>query len=286
MPENDSVMRAMTNDGAFRVIAARTTDTVRGVVAAQNLSGALAHDMADLLSTAVLYRETMAPSLRVQCIVRFEEEAGQLVADSHPDGWTRGLLQAGTGDAPADIRKTRATLQMMRTLPNSDLHRSVVEVPESGNLSEAFMRYMQLSEQIVSMISLGSAVEGENPTAGGFVVQLLPEAADAEAAMETMTRRLEDFVEIRERLQKSDGSPSQLIEQIFEGMPFTWLDSNDIRFGCQCSEVRVMTTLSVLNRSDIQELVDKGEPLSIGCDYCGATYTVEIAQLQGLLSPS
>ena len=120
------------------------------------------------------------------------------------------------------------------------------------------MRYMQLSEQIVSMISLGSAVEGEKPTAGGFVVQLLPEAAEAEAAMETMTRRLEDFVEIRERLQKSDGSPSQLIEQIFEGMPFTWLDSNDIRFGCQCSEVRVMTTLSVLNRSDIQELVDEG----------------------------
>jgi molecular chaperone Hsp33 len=286
MPENDSVMRAMTNDGAFRVIAARTTDTVQGVLAAQNLSGALAQDLADLVTTAVLYRETMAPSLRVQCIVRFEDEAGQLVADSRPDGWTRGLLQPGAGDAPPDIRQTRATLQMMRTLPNSDLHRGVVEVPESGNLSEGFMRYMQLSEQIVSMISLGSVVEGEDPTAGGFVVQVLPEAAEAEAAMERMTRRLEDFVEIRERLQRSDGSPSQLIEQIFEGMPFTWLDSSDIRFGCQCSEVRVMTTLSVLDRSDIQELVDEGEALSIGCDYCGAAYTVEIAQLQGLLSSS
>jgi molecular chaperone Hsp33 len=101
-----------------------------------------------------------------------------------------------------------------------------------------------------------------------------------------MTRRLEDFVEIRERLQKFDGSPSQLIEQIFEGMPFTWLDNSDIRFGCQCSEVRVMTTLSVLDRSDIQELVDEGEPLSIGCDYCGASYSVEIAQLRGLLRSS
>ena len=148
------------------------------------------------------------------------------------------------------------------------------------------MRYMQLSEQIVSMISLGSMVEGEDPTAGGFVVQVLPEAAEAEAAMERMTRRLEDFVEIRERLQRSDGSPSQLIAQIFESMPFTWLDSSDIRFGCQCSEVRVMTTLSVLDRSDIQELVDEGEPFSIDCDYCGASYTVEIAQLQGLLSSS
>ena len=286
MPENDTVMRAMTNDGAFRIVAARTTDTSKAVIAAQKLSGAIAHDMADLVTTAVLYRETMAPSLRVQCIVRFDEEAGQLVADSHPDGWTRGLLQPGSGDAPPDLRETRSTLQMMRTLPNSDLHRGVVEVPEGGNLSEAFMRYMQLSEQIVSMISLGSTIEGESPAAGGFVVQLLPEATEAEAAMETMTKRLEGFVEIRERLQKSDGSPSRLIEQIFEGMPFTWLHSSDIRFDCQCSQLRVMTTLSVLDRSDIQELVDEGEPLSIGCDYCGAFYTVEIAQLQGLLSPS
>jgi molecular chaperone Hsp33 len=286
MPENDSVMRAMTNDGAFRIVAARTTDTTQSVVAAQNLNGPVAHDLADLVTTAVLYRETMAPTLRVQCIVRLEDGAGQLVAESHPDGSTRGLLQPGSGDAQPDIRHTRATLEMMRTLPNSELHRGVVEMPEGGNLSDAFMRYMQLSEQIVSMISLGSVVEGENPTAGGFVVQVLPEAAEAETAMETMTRRLEDFVEIRDRLQKSDGSPSQLIEQIFEGMPFTWLQSSDIHFGCQCSEVRVMTTLSVLQRSEVQELVDAGEPLSIGCDYCGASYTVEIAQLQGLLSSS
>ena len=175
---------------------------------------------------------------------------------------------------------------MMRTLPNSELHRGVVEVPEGGNLSDAFMRYMQLSEQIVSMIALDSVVEGDNPTAGGYVVQVLPEAAEAEAAMETMTHRLEDFVEVRDRLQKSDGSPSQLIEQIFEGMPFTWLQTSDIHFDCQCSELRVMTTLSVLPRSQVQELVDEGEPLSIGCDYCGTSYTVEIAQLQGLLTPS
>lgn len=286
MPETDTVLRAMTNDGAFRIVAARTTDTAEAVISAQELSGLAAQDMADLLTAAVLYRETMAPSLRVQCIVRFEDNAGQLVADSHPDGWTRGLFQKGSGEAPADIRKTRATLQMMRTLPNGDLHRGVVELPENGNLSEGFMRYMQLSEQIVSMISLGSVVAGPDAAAGGYVVQLLPEAVEAEAAMETMTKRLEHFVEIRDRLQASDSSPSQLVEQIFEGMPFTWLQSSDIRFGCQCSQVRVMTTLSILNRTDIQELVDEGEPLSIGCDYCGTSYTVEIAQLQGLLSAS
>ncbi len=286
MPETDAVMRAMTNDGAFRIVAARTTDTAQGVIAAQKLSGVVAEDMADLVTAAVLYRETMAPSLRVQCIIRFGDGAGQMVADSHPDGWSRGLLQSPLPQSPPDIRSNPATLEMMRTLPNSDLHRGVVEVPNSGNLSEAFMRYMQLSEQIVSMISLGSMLEGKRPTAGGYLVQLLPEAAEAEAAMETMTRRLERFVEIRDRLQKSDASPRDMIEHIFEGMPFTWLHQSDLRFGCQCSQLRVMTTLSLLDRSEIQELVDEGEPLSIGCDYCGASYTVEIAQLQGLLTES
>jgi len=286
MPEKDVVMRAMTNDGAFRIVAARTTDTARGVIAAQKLSGVVASDMADLVTAAVLYRETMAPSLRVQCIVRFADAGGQLVADSHPDGWSRGLVQAPSPDSPPNVRETPATLEMMRTLPNSDLHRGVVEVPKNGNLSEAFMRYMQLSEQIVSMISLGSVVEGRTPTAGGYVVQLLPEAAEAEAAMETMTKRLESFVEIRDRLQASDGSPARLIEQIFEGMPFTWLHESQVRFGCQCSQLRVMTTLSLLDRSEVQELVDEGDPLSVGCDYCGASYTVEISHLQGLLSAS
>lgn len=286
MPENDRVMRAMTNDGAFRIVAARTTDTVRGIVEAQKLSGPIAHDLADLATAAVLYRETMAPSLRVQCIVRLGDEGGQLVADSHPEGWSRGLLQTPNPESPPDIRSSAATLEMMRTLPNSNLHRGVVEVPNGGNLSDAFMRYMQLSEQIVSMISLGSVLDGHPPTAGGYVVQLLPEAKEAEAAVATMTKRFEGFVDIRKRLQRSDGSPEQLIEAIFEGMPFTWLHRSDIRFGCQCSDVRVMTTLSLLDRSDIQELVDEGEALSIGCDYCGASYTVEIAQLQGLLSAS
>ncbi|MEM7135444.1 MAG: Hsp33 family molecular chaperone HslO [Myxococcota bacterium] len=286
MPEKDAVYRAMTNDGAFRVVAARTTDTTRAIVEAQKLDGAVAGALSDLATSAVLYRETMAPSLRVQCIVSLEDQGGQLVADSRPDGSTRGLVQTGKEGAAPDLDKHKATLQMMRTLPNSDLHRGVVEVPEGGNLSEAFMRYMQLSEQIVSMISLGSTLVGDHPASGGFVVQLLPEADEAEAAVQTMTERLEDFVDITARLQESDASPSRLIEDIFEGMPFTWLQQSDVRFGCHCSQLRVMTTLSVLDRTDIQELVDEGDPLSMSCDYCGTEYTVEIAQLQGLLASS
>ena len=36
---NDRVLRAMTDDGAFRMMAVRTTDTVRELLRAQNVKG-------------------------------------------------------------------------------------------------------------------------------------------------------------------------------------------------------------------------------------------------------
>ena len=65
-PATDRVIRAMTNDGAFRVIAAVTTQTVRGAVAAQQAKGAIAARFGDLLTGSILIREAMSPTLRVQ----------------------------------------------------------------------------------------------------------------------------------------------------------------------------------------------------------------------------
>ena len=55
--EADSVVRAITEDGAFRVIAARTTETVRGAVAAQRAEGTAARHFGELITGAVLFRD-------------------------------------------------------------------------------------------------------------------------------------------------------------------------------------------------------------------------------------
>lgn len=67
----DNVLRAITDDGAFRVIAADTTATVRGVLVAQKAATAeLVRTFADLLTGAVLVREGMAPDNRLQAICK------------------------------------------------------------------------------------------------------------------------------------------------------------------------------------------------------------------------
>jgi molecular chaperone Hsp33 len=278
------VLRAITDDGSFRVITLRTTDTVRGAVSAQSVEGETARYFGDLLTSAVLFRETMAPTLRVQGIIKGAGGSGSLVADSHPSGRTRGLIQSRGGSRQLDFG-SGAVLQLMRTLPSGRLHQGFVAVPESGGVARALMAYMQDSEQVLSMLAVSTIVsERDVVAAGGYMVQLLPEAA--RGPLMVMTERLKDFERIEQQLCDSSFSPSWLLDQLLDGMPFTRLEESALGFECWCDELRVVTALSSLPRSSIEELIRDGEVLEISCDYCGKEYRIAPARLHGLLERS
>lgn len=276
----DNVLRAITDDGAFRVITARTTSTVGGAVRAQGAQGRVAGHFGDLLTGAILFRETMAPQLRVQGILK--ATGGSLVADSHPSGDTRGLVQA---DPPEKLELDGASLRVARSLPDGRLSQGVVRVPESGGISGALMEYMQTSEQVFSMLAVGTILSDEGVvSAGGYMVQLLPEADQAPLAI--MTERLRDFEVIDDQLRQPEFSADALLNELLYGMPFTRLDQSEVAFGCWCSQVRVISALATLPRRDIEDLVEGGDVLEISCDYCGAEYQVAPEQLRGLLEES
>jgi molecular chaperone Hsp33 len=284
MQSNDSVLRAMTDDGAFRVIVARTTDTVQQVLSAQGVQGPTARHLGDLVTGAVLFRETMAPNLRVQGILKGAGGSGSLVADSHPSGKTRGLVQLGEGESEVDVGRG-AVMQLMRTLPDGRINQGFVQVPDAGGISRAMMEYMQTSEQVVSMLALGTVLEGGNVSAaGGYLVQLLPEVG--RGPLMVMTERLKDFESIDAQLQAANFSPEALLEELLYGMPYTRLDASRVGFECWCTELRVVSAIATLPRGDIEHLLSGGEILEIACEYCKREFRIPPARLQGLLDQS
>ena len=280
---SDTLLRAITDDGAFRVITARTTDTVRAAIAAQKTAGDVASRFADMLTGAVIVRETMSPGLRVQGLLKGADGSGRFVADSFPDGATRGLVSMPSGRS--DVRFGEgALLQMMRTLSNGTLHTGIVEVPADTGISGALMQYMHDSEQVFSIVAVGTLIEaGEVQAAGGFIVQLLPEVD--ERVLAVMTERLRDFTSM-EPLLRASMTPATLLEELLYGMPYTTLEERPLRFACQCSHVRVVARLGTLSAGELRALIDADELLEIGCDYCGANYEVEPSTLRGLLEKS
>lgn len=280
----DRTVTAVTHDGAFRVIVARTTETARECIRTQAVHGDNAQHLADVVTGTIMVRLTMAPTYRVQGIVRGAGGRGTLVGDSHPDGSTRGLVQRPAGLEEVSLGPG-ALMQMMRTLPAGAVQTGVVEVPD-GDVSAALMGYFQASEQITSVALVASRFEdGAVVAAGGYLVQLLPEVSRAPLAV--MTERLAaDFSNRDEVLEVISRDPAEIMAEILYGMPFAQTQEAELRYGCRCSSVRVLSSLATLPKADIRELAESEEPLHISCDYCGEGYELSPKALRGLLSES
>lgn len=277
----DTVVRALTQDGAFRVIVALTTDTVKGTVAAQSVRGTTAHRLGELVTGAILVREAMAPSHRVQVILQGANKGGSLVADSHPDGSNRGIVNLG-GRREVTIGPG-SLLQVLRTMPKG-VHQGVVEVPPNGGISEALMAYMQESEQVASVIASTTVMDGDGVgRSAGYFVQLLPEAE--RGLLMVMTERLASFPSLETLLGSGSLTAESVLEELLYGMPFTVVSGSPVRFGCNCSQERLLASLASLPQAEIADMIKANEPLEIRCDGCGKEYVVTPAELVALVSP-
>ncbi|MFO0685063.1 MAG: Hsp33 family molecular chaperone HslO [Sandaracinus sp.] len=281
--QGDHAVTAVSNDGAFRVIAIRATESARGVIAAQGAKGKTAEHVADLVTGTLLVRLTMAPAYRVQGIVRGTDQKSLVVADAYPDGATRGLVKPSHAEL---VFGEGALMQMMRSLPNGSIHQGVVEVSREHGVSGALMNYMLESEQVTSAIGVCAVTSDAGiAIAGGYVVQLLPECTDPPLAV--MYERLRnDFADLGRVLTQYAGDPRTMLSEILYGMPYTETQEHELAYRCGCSSERVLASLATVGRADLEDMMRAAEPLFITCDYCNTPYEVAPEALRGLLSSS
>jgi molecular chaperone Hsp33 len=285
----DSIFRGMTDDGAFRIVTLRATQTVAGVITAQGARGNTARHLGDLVAGSVLVRETMSPGLRVQGILKRRDQPGYLLGDSHPSGKTRGLASGQAAEGSFEMKN--ALLQMVRTLQDGRIQQGVVAVPDDASVSAGLMAYMQESEQITTMIVVGTLFEDglteegdatpKVKVCGGYLIQLLPGVGRGPLAI--MTERLEDFRNIDPMLLAEGFTPKALADELLWGMPYTELEQSSFDYDCWCSRASMLGALASLNRDEVSELVTAGQVLEISCDYCHRDFNVTPAELQGLL---
>jgi len=265
----DCVVRSMTVDGAFRLIAAVTTTTARQAAAAQTTGDDLALRLAELITAAVLVRETTQPGRRVQIVWR-DRRGGSLIADALPDGLNRGLVNPG--HSTPVLTEGNHLLQVNYTLPNGALHQGVVGVADGDAMATALMRYMKQSEQIVSMIAIAAMPgPGGVRVAGGYVVQLLPEAT--REVIDAMTDHLARLEPVDRLLEGRGRTAAELTAAVFAGFEHAHLATASLRFGCTCNEIRIMTGILSLPDPQVEELLG-GDPLEVKCEACGATYCI------------
>jgi molecular chaperone Hsp33 len=277
------IVRAITGDGGFRVLTLITTETVREAARMQEVRGSTAQRLGELITGAILVREAMSPDRRVQALIKDSKGRTCLVADAHPQGWSRGMVNPGAENDTAVDTGGDAILEVLYTLPNDMLQQGIVALPPSGDISAGFMTYMQESEQVVSMIAVRTVVDEDADVrvSGGYMVQLLPDAP--REAVQRMIERLSGFAELDDQLLSPDASAERLRQALLGDIATRPMASSYLCFGCNCDRDRVLVGLSSLPGDEIRELLDQGEALDIRCDACGKHYEITITDLRALL---
>lgn len=277
-PSSDRVIRAMTMDGQFRVVATIATDTANAACAAQKLAADSAGVLAELIACAVLVRETTQPTRRVQLVWR-DRRGGSLVADSLPDGTTRGIVNPGKDESVEE--RGEHILQVNYTLPNGSLHQGVVAVAEDASLSVALMQYLQTSEQIVAMTAIGAVPGGDKlvKQVGGYLVQVLPEVT--RAGLEILSMKLTELPSIDELVADAGADPRSIINRVLEGFPHAELADSPVAFGCTCSEARIIFGILSLGPAEVSSM-EAGDPLEVRCDACGTQYVIEPSSIRAM----
>jgi molecular chaperone Hsp33 len=141
-----------------------------------------------------------------------------------------------------------------------------------GSLAKDLAHYFLISEQIPTAfhLSLQFDPEGEVVGAGGFFIQVMPEAdtnkvAEVEAMVSNLPSLGKSFAE------KND--PDKLLQEIFKKFNPKILDEGRVEFMCHCNKEGVRNLLMMLPVYDLKDIRDNGPfPVEIKCHYCNTAY--------------
>ena len=175
--------------------------------------------------------------------------------------------------------RSDGTLSVVKDLGMKEPY--VGQVPlVSGEIAEDITAYYAVSEQTPTVCALGVLVDRDLSilTAGGYLLQLLPGASDAEIThLEQNVAALPSVTE----LLRSGASLEQIMEQALAGFAPNVLDEQQVRYQCDCSQARVERALLSLGRDQLAEMAAEGKPVEVSCHFCDKKYYVDAGALLG-----
>ena len=152
----------------------------------------------------------------------------------------------------------------------------------SGEIASDISEYFMSSEQIPTACGLGVYIDldGSVKGAGGFFVQLLPEADDSFA------ERLEKNVlsmPVLSTLFKEGKTPEYVLDLLFKDMAYTINEKKDVAFECICSKEKYKGILGTLKDEEILEMIREDKGAEAVCSFCNSRYQFSEEELREIL---
>ena len=284
----DYLVVGVAAGGTIRAYAATTKNMVE--------EARSRHDTSPVVTAALGRLMTGAAMMGVQ----MKEAAGRLTLTVKGDGPVKVLT--AVADAEGNVKGYAAEPQAIAHSTNGKLNvAGIVGKGEltvvkdiglkepyvgtcqlvSGEIAEDLTYYYAISEQTPSVVALGVLMNKDNTVrqAGGFMLQLMPDATDEIAA------ELEDIVmalpPITAMLDENE-SPEEILEDILGRFDYELLEKKPVGFKCDCTREKIALALAGLSKYDLLDLMVSQKEVEVRCDYCNTAYTFGREELKTL----
>ena len=147
-----------------------------------------------------------------------------------------------------------------------------------GEIAEDLTSYYAYSEQVPTVMALGVLVDKDLTIlcAGGFMVQLLPGATDAEIDM--LEKNIAAMPSVTTMLHEGK-APEDMMQMALAGFAPNVLDERDVHYQCDCSAERTKEMLFSLGRKELVKMRDEDPNCEVVCHFCHSKYQYDLNDL-------
>lgn len=291
MDNKDYIVRASLANDSVRAFAISSTHLVAEARERHRTLPVVTAALGRLLSAGAIMGSMMKGDKDIVTIsLKGDGPAGYITVTADSHGHVKGFpgnpnvdiprKYAGKLDVGAAVG--RGLLTVSYDLGLKEPYSGQVEI-QTGEVAEDLAYYFTVSEQLPSAVGLGVMVDTDSSVkhAGGFIVQLLPDAP--EDVIELLEKKLANLEPVTTMMEQGM-TPEDMLSYIFEGVDVEFTERHDVEFYCDCSKEKVKRALAAISDKDLQDIVNDDEDIEVKCYFCNTAYKFSIADIKDILS--
>ncbi len=284
------LIRALSADGSAMAMAIDSTDIVSRLEQIHHTSAVITA-AAGRLSTAASMMGTMLKAEQDTLTLRVDGggPAGVILAVADSEGNVKASPQNPVVELPLNAKGKLdvggavgrdGALSVIREMGLKEPY--IGQVPlVSGEIAEDVTEYYAISEQTPTVCGLGVLVNPDLTVlaAGGFIIQLLPYAADG--VIDQLEKNVAGLPPVSSMIR--DGmTPEEIVKRLLDGLDPNILDEYHPEYRCNCSRERTEGMLLSLGRKELDDIINEDHGATVCCHFCNKSYTFTEAELIAL----
>lgn len=280
-------MKGITRGEPLLVVGLVDTAAVERATTVHDTYPTASAALGRVISGALLLSALLKDGQKVMLQIAGDGPLHGVLAEADWAGRVRGYVNRphvhlGVKNGNLDVGRAIGTgyLNVVKDLGIREHYRGTVPL-QTGEIATDLAYYLNASEQLPAAVSLGVYVDADSSVkaSGGFLVHPLPGAS--QDAIGQLENRLKGIRPVSAMILAGMG-PREIMEEA-AGLPIDVRERKEVSFHCPCSKDRVLDAIAALGRTEIDELIRKGEPAIVECHFCRTEYIVSQVELFSLV---